>query len=89
MELCCGTVDRRSWASSISALNMLCLPYEILQQISFIFGQEKMFPMIKNLFEIMYQFSPFNREPRRRGRYWAPLNEAAQRDINLLILSRC
>ena len=89
MLLCGSTADRHTWESSISALNMLYLPDEILEQVAFVFSQEKMFCIIDNLSQVIYNLSTLSREPCRREGNRAPSIEAAQGNINLLILCNC
>lgn len=83
-------VDRGPGKSSISAIDLLCLPNEILEKIALVLCEQKMLRLLDNIFKVRNQGSAFSRELAGRVGHGFRGEEAVQSDVNLLILqSRC
>ena len=83
-------VDRGPGKSSISAIDLLCLPNEILEKVALVLCEQKMLRLLDNIFKVRNQGSAFSRELAGRVGHRFRGEEAVQSDVNLLILqSRC
>lgn len=67
---------------------MLRFPDKVLDEIALILGQEQQFGLLDNLAHIRDQGLTFCRQLRRRRGQRLGLEEAIQRNIDLVILSR-
>ncbi len=56
-------VDWRVGKCSISAINLLRLPYEVLEQVAFVLGKNEVFGLFHYAAEIGNQSLPFSGEP--------------------------
>jgi hypothetical protein len=83
-------IDRGPRKSSISAIDLLCLPNEILEKIALVLCEQKMLRLLDHIFKVRNQGSAFSRELAGRVGHGLRGEEAVQSDVNLLILqSRC
>lgn len=79
-------VNRRTWQSCISAIDLLGLPDEVLKEVAAVLSQEKVFCLLDDITELGDQGLTF-RGQLLRWRSDAPgLQEAIESDVDLLVL---
>ena len=52
-------VDRSPWELGIATTNMLCLPDEVLKNVSLVLGQQKDFGLFDDIAKVCYKGSTF------------------------------
>jgi hypothetical protein len=74
--------------SSISAIDLLRLPNEVLQEITLVLGQEKVFSLFNDITEICHKVLTFGRKFLGRAGECSGFQEAIKSYVNLLVLQK-
>jgi hypothetical protein len=74
--------------SSISTIDLLRLPNEVLKEITLVLGQEKVFSLFNDITEICHKILTFGRKFLGRAGECSGFQEAIKSYVNLLVLQK-
>jgi hypothetical protein len=74
--------------SSISTIDLLRLPNEVLKEITLVLGQEKVFSLFNDITEICHKVLTFGRKFLGRAGECSGFQEAIKSYVNLLVLQK-
>ncbi len=78
-------VDWRAWHTCAAAINVLCLPRKVLEQVVGILGEEKVLCLLDDIAEILHQSLAFCRELLRWVGHELLVDERVEGDIDLRV----
>ncbi len=79
-------VDRSIWNGCISTIDLLRLPDEVLEDVALVLSEKENFGLLNDVTEISNQSTTFSGKLLGWLGEWLRLQEAVERNVDLLIL---